>query len=113
MEGEAHTDSDEKKPGAFGGSTEKFRINKDHGPGTGHSWKSAVGARLLRARGALPSRLRCREGRGAGTQVETVPPDSHGTGTPALCPRLILFYETQMPGAMFLYGICELNIYFV
>lgn len=38
---------------------------------------------------------------------------SHAAGTPALCPRLILFYETQIPGAMFLYGICELNIYFV
>ena len=69
---EKHTQTnDEKKPGGFVGSTEKFRINKDHGPGRGHSWKSAVGARLLRARGALPSGLRCREGRGAGTQVES------------------------------------------
>ena len=97
---EKHRHGDEQKPGGFRGSSEKFRINKDHGPGRRHSWKSGVGVRLLRAKGVV-HKWRARSS------------GSHGAGTPALCPRLILFYETQIPGAMFLYGICELNIYFV
>lgn len=36
----------------------------------------------------------------------------HVAGTPTLCPRGILFHETQIPPARFLCGISELNIYF-
>ena len=97
---ERHRLGDEQKPGGFRGSSEKIRINKDHGPGRRHSWQSGVGVRLLKPKGVVHKWRALSSG-------------SHGAGTPALCPRLILFYETQIPGAMFLYGICKLNIYFV